>query len=279
MAGALPDAATQLAARAIRAETPCGDGTVVWHLWGHGRPLVLLHGGSGGWTHWLRNIEALEAAGHRVLVPDMPGFGSSARSPRGDDADALPPPLEAGLAQLLGDAPCELVGFSFGGLTAGLLARAAPHRVSRLVVVGAPAMGLWAGRQTLNLASWRHLADPAARAAIHRANLAILMLHERAAIDDETVAMQQYNVERDRTKGRSLARTDALAVALRGLACPVDAIYGEHDALYRQTLGELQARFESLPKFGRFIRIADAGHWVQYERAPQFNAALLDLLG
>ena len=31
--------------------TPCGDGNLVWRRWGKGRPLVLVHGGSGSWTH------------------------------------------------------------------------------------------------------------------------------------------------------------------------------------------------------------------------------------
>ena len=41
-----------------------GDGTMVWRRWGPTHPtsansLVLLHGGSGSWRHWIRNIEAL----------------------------------------------------------------------------------------------------------------------------------------------------------------------------------------------------------------------------
>ena len=39
-------------------ETPCGNGKMVWRHWGKGPPLVLLHGGFGSWTHWIRNIEA-----------------------------------------------------------------------------------------------------------------------------------------------------------------------------------------------------------------------------
>ena len=51
--------------------------------------MLLLHGGSGSWTHWLRNIQPLVDAGRQVLVPDLPGFGDSAnkkgteRGPRG----------------------------------------------------------------------------------------------------------------------------------------------------------------------------------------------------
>lgn len=272
--GALPDAALRLAGRAIRLETPCGDGSLVWHVWGNGAPVVLLHGGSGGWVHWLRNIDALEAAGRRVIVPDMPGFGASARSPLGDDADSLPPPLEAGLQQIVGDAPCDVVGFSFGGLTTGFWLRQFPQRVARAVLVGAPGMGLWAGRNTLALKPWRHMRDADARRAVHRANLGILMLHDAQAIDDETVAMQQYNVERDRTRGRSLARTDALAQCLAGAQCPVHVIYGEHDALYIGRMDEIRAAFEALPTFAGFELVAGAGHWVQYERAQAFNEAL-----
>ena len=44
--------------------------------WGTGNPLVLLHGGMGSWSHWLRNIGAL-AREFTVITLDMPGYGSS----------------------------------------------------------------------------------------------------------------------------------------------------------------------------------------------------------
>ena len=130
----LPDEAQVLLKTAIRMETPCGAGTMVWHVWGQETcshalaPLVLLHGGSGSWTHWLRNILPLVESGRRVLVPDLPGFGDSAAPAHGTDADALPEPVEQGLNVLLGDAACDLVGFSFGGMVAGLLAAQFPAR-------------------------------------------------------------------------------------------------------------------------------------------------------
>jgi 2-hydroxy-6-oxonona-2,4-dienedioate hydrolase len=275
----LPGFLRPLEARARREETPCGDGALVWHIWGEGQPVVLLHGGSGSWTHWLRNIEPLVASGRQVLVPDMPGFGESALWPGGMDASALPEPIAAGLQGLLGVAPCELVGFSFGGMVAGFLAQRYPERVKRLVEVGAPGMGLWAGRNTLNLSPWRHLPDEAARREVHRRNLGILMLHDTAAITEDTISLQLHNVERDRTKGRSQARTDALLLALRQLSIPVSAIYGSHDVLYRERMPELRALFESLPTASGFMEVDGAGHWVQYERADAFNAALLSVLG
>jgi pimeloyl-ACP methyl ester carboxylesterase len=88
--------------------SPCGVGHMVWHVWGEGRPLLLLHGGSGSWTHWVRNIDSLVAAGYQVVAPDLPGFGDSAQPAKGSDADAMPDPLEAGLQTLLGSTPCDL---------------------------------------------------------------------------------------------------------------------------------------------------------------------------
>ena len=104
--------------------TPCGDGTLVWHQWGDARqaPVLLLHGGSGSWTHWARNIAARVAAGQSVWVPDLPGFGDSALPEGCTDADHQLPWLQAGLRQLLGERPAHLVAFSFGSLPATLLA-------------------------------------------------------------------------------------------------------------------------------------------------------------
>ena len=59
-----------------RRTTPVGDGDLVWRIWGHGEPLVLLHGGTGSWMHWMRNIEDL-SRDYMLLVPDIPGSGES----------------------------------------------------------------------------------------------------------------------------------------------------------------------------------------------------------
>jgi len=57
---------------------------------------VLLHGGTGSWMHWIRNVEAL-SRDMMVVVPDLPGSGESA-SPQ--------PPFSAGSPQT---APAHIV--------------------------------------------------------------------------------------------------------------------------------------------------------------------------
>ncbi len=279
----LPDELLQVLSRGRRCVTPCGEGDLVWHLWGEGHarpelpPLVLLHGGSGSWTHWLRNVLPLAASGRLVLVPDLPGFGDSALPPGGADADAMPAPLDAGLDELVGAAPCDFVGFSFGGLAAGLLARERPQRVQRLVLVGAPGLGRPALGK-IELKAWRHLPQDSQRQAVHAHNLRELMLHHAASLTPLALRMQELNAGRDRLPGRRLARTDALAQALQSVRCPVHLLFGEHDRFYRGQEAEIEAVLRQCPGFGRFVAVPDAGHWAQFERPEAFHQALLPLL-
>ncbi|WP_245606928.1 alpha/beta fold hydrolase [Simplicispira psychrophila] len=278
----MPDLVQRLAAQATRYTTPCGAGEVVWRRWGAGqngvRPLVLLHGGSGSWTHWVRNIEDLVAAGQTLWVPDLPGFGDSALPSWGSDADAVIEPLHAGLQQLLHGQACDLVGFSFGGMTAGMLLAAHPALAARLVLVGAPAMGVVPQRQ-FQLKAWRHLPTPEQQIDIHRYNLAALMLHDAALIDGLALQTHLANMQRDRMPRRRLSHTDILARSLAQVVCPVHAIYGQHDAVYRDYIGQLAGAYAAAaPDFRGLALIEGAGHWVQFERPQAFHAALLAAL-
>jgi len=268
---------------ARRVCTPCGQGDLVWHVWGEQGadpalpPLLLLHGGSGSWTHWLRNVLPLAASGRRVLVPDLPGFGDSALPPSGADADAMPAPLEQGLTELLGEATCDVAGFSFGGLTAGLLASQFPARVATLVLIGTPGMGLQA-LVPFKLKGWRHLPDAAQRLAVHRDNLQLLMLHAPEAITPLACELQSANALRDRLPKRRLSRTDILARTLPALRCPVHAVYGEHDPFYQGQIQAFENALQQAPAYRGMHAIAAAGHWAQFEQADAFNQRLLDLL-
>ncbi len=260
---------------ASRTESPCGEGTLVARRWGAGPPIVLLHGGGGSWTHWVRNIPVL-AATRSVWVPDLPGFGESALPLDGSDADAMTEPVESAIRQAFGDEACDMVGFSFGGMVAGFIAASHPQRVRRLVLVGTPGLGV-TPESELPFISWRKLTDPAQRTAAHRHNLNVLMLHHAASIDDVAVALHAANTARDRTKGRKLAFTDTLAHALQRVSCPVYGIWGEEDVLYRSRHDRLRAALKA-PDCRELTFIAGAGHWVQYERAASFNETLLRML-
>ena len=258
---------------AIRHELPCGSATMAWRVWGEGRPVVLLHGGSGSWNHWVRNIAPLVGSGRRVLVPDLPGFGESSLPPGGNDADALPGPVEGALQALLGDAECDIVGFSLGAMVGAFITAHWPLRVRRLVLAGAPALGIprapWIG-----LRPWADLPEGPARDAAHRANLEALMLAAPVAIDSLAVALHARNMARDRMKKRRIALTDVLLRTLRHVRCPVYGIWCELDALYRGRNAMLAPALATAADFRGLTLIPDAGHWVQFEQPVAFNAAL-----
>ncbi len=282
--GAALAAAELLAAlerQSTRHETAIDGGLMVWHAWGQGHgglpPVVLLHGGSGSWTHWVRNIPALVAAGRRGWVPDLPGFGESSAPAVGHDADALPEPVEAGLRALLGDSACDLVGFSFGGMVAGFLAERWPARVARLVVVGAPGLGI-DPPGTIALRPWMLLRDEARRREAHRANLAALMLWNPQAVDELALTLHIANMDRDRLTRRRMSRTGVLRRSLAHVRCPLHAVYGAEDVLFRGLHEALSEALSDAPDFRGLTIVPQAGHWVQYEQPAAFDAALARVL-
>jgi pimeloyl-ACP methyl ester carboxylesterase len=272
-------------ARARRHETPCGDGAMVWREWGPSSgggaserrpPLVLFHGGSGSWRHWVRNVERL-SADRRLFCPDLPGLGDSDMPPRGDSPAPIAAVVRAGLARVLGGegAAFDLAGFSFGALIAGHVAAEAGPELRSVTLVGAASLGLL--RQRTDLLKVRDK-EGEARMAAHRHNLASLMFADPAGIDELALLVQERNTREARFRSRGFAGSAMLRDAIARARAPVALVYGERDAI---AFPEVEARFAVL----RSVRpeawmgmVPGAGHWVAYEAAPVFDAMLLDIL-
>ena len=270
-------------AQAQRVEIAHADGHTVVHHWMSARPnglapLVLFHGGSGSWTHWVRSIGPLLQAGHAIWAVDLPGFGDSDAPADVVDADGMLPVLAQVLETLFPFQSVRLVGFSFGGMTAGMLAAAYPHLVQQLVLVGAPGIGL-TSKHPFRLKGWRHLESPRQQLLHHVFNLGVLMVYDHRRIDRDMVGLHVANVRRDSLPRRRISSTDVLLQALPHVSCPVAAIYGACDVLYPDALEEVAARMAaSAPDWRGLQCIPETGHWVQYENPQAFHAALLPLL-
>lgn len=267
-----------IAAKAERIETPCGDGTMVFRRWGSGSPLLLLHGGHGSWSHWVRNVEAL-AEHFTVVAADMPGYADSADLPRPHSPEGMAAIIAAGVRRIVGDARFSIAGFSFGGAIGANVAQQCGTQIERLVVIGTGGLGL--PRPRLEpMANWKKMDHPADRLAAHRKNLGILMLRELRNIDPLALHLQSANTARTRINSRAISLTDTARRALGGVTAAIAGIWGIHDATAPEHDGYLDARAELLRTFdpdAEIVRV-DAGHWVQYEAADEFNAALTGLL-
>jgi len=248
-----------------------------WRLWGEGPPVVLVHGGHGSWTHWIRSVLPLSAS-FSVLVPDLPGYGAS-DAPAGEiDADRLADIVCGGLDEILGKrARVAFAGFSFGGVMAGHVAAAMPERVRRLVLLGAGGLDL-PRPPPPQLAKWQAAATEEGRRDAHRANLAAVMIADPGRIDDLAVFLQAENTGRARLRSRSISLTDALRRKLESTPLRLGGIWGERDPMTGAYIGTRRELLRSLDPDCPFEVIPGAGHWVQYEAPGTVNALLLDWL-
>jgi len=257
---------------------------------GAGSAVLLLHGGgpgASGLSNYSRNVQAL-ATRFRVLVPDMPGYGRSTKTvdtadPFGSLASAM-----LGLLDALDIERAHVVGNSLGGACALRLALERPDRVGRLVLMGPGGIGVSQGKPTPGLV--RLLTYYAGEGPTFEKLAAFLredlvydpsgitddMLRERfeSSIDPEVVANPPLRAPKD---PEAFKRMDLLLdPRLAAFDHPTLLLWGTEDRVNPSSAAQLlQARLPAcdLRLFSR------TGHWVQWERADEFNASVAAFLG
>jgi pimeloyl-ACP methyl ester carboxylesterase len=247
------------------------DGRVTcWREFGAGAPLVLLHGGHGSWMHWIRNIEALSAS-HRVLVPDLPGYGDSDTLHANSGFPGIVDAVVASVDKLLGaGAAFDLTGFSFGGVVAGCVALQRGG-VRRMALLGAVGHGM-RRRQSGALLSWRDAGDEQIMLSNMRHNLGVLMLH--GPIDPLALEIHHRSCVRTRFQSKKTSLSPALTSSLEQLEMPVLSLWGEYDPTGDPA--EVGPMWQRARAERAYDIIPASGHWVQYEAADEVNRRLLD---
>jgi len=238
---------------------------------GSGPTLLLLHGGTGSWTHWVRNIEPLSRR-FSLVIPDLPGMGESIDVPRDTDLDGygafLLAAIDAGL--VTPGLRFAVAGFSWGGVVTAWLAARLPERVFAACLL-APGGFPPEGWHRPPLKPVPPGASDAETDAIHRANLEMMMIADPRRIDDLAVAMQRRNHGMTRFKSRFLGYRDTLGPSLRKVTCPVLAVLPALDPLPRP---DVAARAEYLRRCAPHIVcrvVPDASHWVAFEAPDEVN--------
>ncbi|HEX4192258.1 MAG TPA: alpha/beta fold hydrolase [Stellaceae bacterium] len=261
--------------RAERIATPCGTGSMIWRHWGSGSgrapALVLLHGGYGSWTHWLRNVENL-ATRYRVLACDLPGLGESADAPKPYSAESLAAIVADGIRRVVPGESVALCGFSFGSVIGGHVAAQMGNTVASFLMLGAA--GLGAQRRGLPLTRVEPGMTPAQIASVQRNNLIMLMFGDASKVDDLAVYLQNENTRRGRLDSRPIAFTDTLIHTLPKATARLGAMWGEQDAT---AVDAIEQNFAVLRQIDPGIycdTIAHAGHWAQWEQAKTFETKL-----
>jgi pimeloyl-ACP methyl ester carboxylesterase len=121
---------------AVRSGTAPVNGVRIWYAtFGHGEPVVLLHGGLANSNYWGNLVRALEGR-YEVIVMDSRGHGRSTRdaTPYGYDlmaSDVL------GVMDFLKVRKAAIVGWSDGAIIGLDIAMRHPERVSKLFAFAA----------------------------------------------------------------------------------------------------------------------------------------------
>lgn len=256
---------------------------------GEGYPLLMLHGGgagASGLSNYSRNIEAL-AKHFRVLVVDMPGYGQSTKGvnrsdPFGDLAQSM-----LGLFDALQIKSAHVVGNSLGGACALRMALEAPTRVSALVLMGPGGINTTRSLPTpgLNLLLNYYGGEGPSLEKITRfirdylvydgSQVSDAMIEERyrSSIDPQVIAAPPLR----RPNGLKAAiRMDFTRDArLQQCQVPTLVLWGTADKVNRPSGGPaLQKR---MPNCDLYL-FSKTGHWVQWERAEEFNAVTTGFL-
>jgi len=137
---------------------------------GEGEPLVLVHGLGGCWQNWLENIPHF-ARSHRVIVPDLPGFGESPMPGWEITMEAYGRLLRL-LFERLGTGPVTLVGNSMGGFISAEVTVSEPTAVKKLALVSAAGVS--------HSRAYRAPAETAGRMA--RAAAPLMLRHRERAL-------------------------------------------------------------------------------------------------
>ncbi len=256
---------------------------------GNAPAVVLLHGGgpgASGLSNYSRNIDALSLR-HRVLVPDLPGYGRSDKfvdheDPFGYLADSI-----RGLLDELGLATAHLVGNSYGGAAALRLALDTPNRVGRLVVMGPGGIGTTRGAPTAGLKSLLgyYGGDGPSREKL-AAFIRTYLVYDGAAVPEELIDNRfAASIDPEVVSNPPLRRPAGLRTLwrmdltrdqrLRRLNTPTLILWGRDDKVNRPSGGPLLSRL--MPN-AELVMTSRTGHWMQWERADLFNQLVIDFL-
>jgi pimeloyl-ACP methyl ester carboxylesterase len=246
---------------------------------GAGSPVLLVHGFPLDHTMWRHQIESLSST-HRVIAPDLRGFGGSTATPGAVTMERFADDLNDALTSLGVDEPVTLCGLSMGGYVAWQFWKKHRSRLRRLVLCDTRAQ------------------PDTAEAAKNRLAMAERVLAEGPSVAAEAMlpklfaAKSQQRIPEviEAQRRVMLAATpEGIAAALRGMAERPDArpwlprvdvptlvVVGSEDPISPPAeMREIAAAISG----AQFVEVASAGHMAPLEQPEAVNAALRRFLG
>jgi 4,5:9,10-diseco-3-hydroxy-5,9,17-trioxoandrosta-1(10),2-diene-4-oate hydrolase len=245
---------------------------------------ILLHGGgpgASGWSNFSRNVDVFSKK-FRTIVVDLPGFGKSTKRAATGSVFEFMSDTIAGLMDALGIRSASFVGNSLGGGTSLKLCVRFPDRVDRLVLMGA--------------AGSTPIFSPLSEGAKHLFNyyrgegptmeklksVIDCLVADKSALSDDLL-QQRFEA----SKNPEVMANPPLKMLGR---LPADEIWRDplntlkHKALIiwgrEDRTVPMDAAFILLKSLrdAQLLVFPNCGHWVQWEKADEFNDTVVSFL-
>jgi pimeloyl-ACP methyl ester carboxylesterase len=263
---------------------------------GDGPPVLLLHGFPDSCRLWRHQLPALARAGHRVLAPDLRGFGETDR-PTGVEHYKMRTLVGdvVGLLDVLDVERAAVVGHDWGASLAWAVARFAPERVSRLVVasVGHPLAGAAAGLAQRRL-SWCmlwFLFPGVAERVLPEDDWVVFrrwawngarrgedpdLDRQLADLSRPGALVAGLNWYRANIDPARFVVSDPARISVPPVACPTMGVWSSDDFALTEAQMTGSERFVSGP--WRYERLDGVDHWVPVHAPERLNELLVDFL-
>lgn len=258
-----------------------GDRFISYVEAGNGRPLILIHG-IPVWGYLWHGIYPELTGSHRVLIPDLPGFGFSDKADCFDRSLAAQAHMIDAWLDQLGISHATIIGHDIGGGVALRMATLFPERVERLIVMNTVCYDSWPIELMLQFG------HPEAHRKLS-ASIAVRLLRQAlkrgfaSSIPQDllTGLLATYTTEVGKL---SLIRnaaalntnlTTEIIHLLFGLRIPALVLWGQDDRFQPVHYGERLAK--DIPG-SRLIRVKDARHFVMWDQPKLVTKQVLEFL-
>jgi pimeloyl-ACP methyl ester carboxylesterase len=231
--------------------------SIYYAVYGHGSPVIFLHGGLANTDYWGNQVAAV-AAHHTVILMDSRGHGRSTRDARPYGYDLMADDVVA-LMDALKIPRADIVGWSDGGIIGIDLAMRHKDRVGKVFAFAANTLtsGVKDGVEK----------NPTFAAYIERAG------REYAA---RSAAPTQYKAFVDQISQMWAEQPNWTEARLQAIDTPILVVDGDHDEAIKREHTEYIAA--TIPHAGLLI-LPNVSHFAFLQDPGLFNYAILHFLG
>lgn len=233
------------------------NGVQIWYAtYGHGLPVILLHGGLGNSNYWGNQVSIL-AQNHRVIVMDSRGHGRSTRNEQTYSYDLMASDV-LGLMDFLNIKKTAIIGWSDGAIIGLHIAIYHPERLTKLFAYAANS-------------------NPSGvRADIFKSTVfKTYIARTKKEYKTLSATPNEYKIIFEQLSKMSATQPNFTKEQLKAITVPIWIVDGDHDEVVKRENTEFMAA--QIPNSGLLLQ-PWVSHFSFLQDSKQFNNDVLNFL-